>query len=110
MSKLQEYDIEVRSLKAIKGQGLCKFITRIDAVNLLTKVVAIAQGYQNDWYKNLVACLKIGKFTIMMSSKEKRPLKTKENSYVLVSRILFRRNYDGVILRCLPIKKNHDIL
>ena len=46
----------------------------------------------------------------MMSSREKRSLKMKSNSYVLVSRILFRINFEGVLLRCLPIEKNHEIL
>ena len=29
---------------------------------------------------------------------------------MLVSGVLFRRNYDGVLLRCFPIEKNHGIL
>lgn len=45
-----------------------------------------------------------------MSSREKRALKMKANAYVLISRILFRRNYDGVLLRCLSIEKTHEIL
>ena len=46
----------------------------------------------------------------MMSSKEKRALRMKVNSYVLVSRILFKRNYDGVLLRCLIVENIHEIL
>lgn len=34
LKKLQEYDIEVRPLKVVKGQGLCKLIVGIDVVNL----------------------------------------------------------------------------
>lgn len=34
----------------------------------------------------------------------------KESSYVLVLEVLFRRNYDGVHLRCLLVEKNHEIL
>lgn len=34
LEKLKEFDIEVRLLKAVKGQGLCKLIIRIDVVNL----------------------------------------------------------------------------
>ena len=33
-----------------------------------------------------------------------------ENSYVLVFGILFRTNYDGVLLRCLPVEKIQEIL
>ena len=34
----------------------------------------------------------------------------KENSYVIVLGIPFRRNFDGVFLRCFPTKKVHEIL
>ena len=46
----------------------------------------------------------------MMSSREKRALKIKQNSYVLISGIMFRRNYDGVMLRCLLVQETHEIL
>lgn len=110
LAKLQEYDIEVRPLKVVKGQGLCKLIVGIDDVNLSPQAINVAQDYQNDWYKDLVAYLKSGKFPISMSSKEKIYLKMKENSYVLVSGVLFRRNYDGVLLRCFLVEKIHKIL
>ena len=45
-----------------------------------------------------------------MPSKEKRALKMKENPYVFMSGVLFRRNYDGNLLICLPIEETHDIL
>ena len=45
-----------------------------------------------------------------MSSKEKRALKMKVNSYVLVSGIIFKRNYDGVLLRCIHVEKTYEIL
>ena len=34
-----------------------------------------------------------------MSSKERRTLKMKANQYVLIVGILFRRNFDGILLR-----------
>ena len=45
-----------------------------------------------------------------MSSKEKRALKMKANSYVFVLGVLFRRNCDGVLLRCLHVEKTREIL
>ena len=32
------------------------------------------------------------------------------NSYVLISGILFKTNFDGVLLRCFPNEKSHEIL
>lgn len=34
LAKFQEFDIEVRTLKEVKGQGLYKLISGIDAINL----------------------------------------------------------------------------
>jgi hypothetical protein len=34
LAKLQEYDIEIKPLKVVKGQGLCKLMTGIEAVNI----------------------------------------------------------------------------
>ena len=110
LDKLQEYDVDVRPLKLVKGQGLCKLIVGIDVVNLSMQVTSIAQVYQNDWYKYLATYLKIEKLPIMISSKEKGALKIKENSYVLVSMILFKINCDGVLLICLLVEKIHEIL
>jgi hypothetical protein len=36
-----------------------------------------------------------------MSLEERRTLKMETNNYVLVSGVLLRRNFDGVLLRCL---------
>lgn len=47
LEKLQEYDIEVKPLKFIKGQGLCKLITGIDDVNLSPQATAISHDYWN---------------------------------------------------------------
>ena len=33
MAKIQEYDIEIKPLKVVKGQGLCKIITNSDFVD-----------------------------------------------------------------------------
>ena len=45
-----------------------------------------------------------------MSSREKRALKIEANSYVLISRILFKSDFDGVLLRCLRAERTHEIL
>jgi hypothetical protein len=33
LEKIQEYDIEIKNLKYIKGKGLCKFIVNGDLVD-----------------------------------------------------------------------------
>jgi hypothetical protein len=45
-----------------------------------------------------------------MSPKEKRTLKMKSNQYVFISHILFKRNYDGVLLRCVDENKAQELM
>ena len=45
LEKLQEFDIEARPLKEVKGKRLCKLITRFDVVNLLPQAIITTQYY-----------------------------------------------------------------
>jgi hypothetical protein len=45
-----------------------------------------------------------------MSSKERIYLKMKTNQYVLVSGILFWRNINGILLRCLDHSRAQQTL
>lgn len=110
LEKLQEFDIKVRPPKVVKGEGLYKLISGINVVNLSPEDKDSTQNYQSDWYKYLVPYLHSGQFTMMMSSREKRALKMKENPYVIISRILFSRNFDGVLLRCFLFQKDEKTL
>jgi hypothetical protein len=64
----------------------------------------------SEWYKDIIFYLKSGQFPPEMSSKERRTLKMKTNQYVLVSGVLFQRNFDGILLRCLDYPKSREIL
>lgn len=93
-------------MKVVRGQGLCKFMTRIEAINTSSadgfKIVIPETSLENfEWYKHIIFYLKSGQFSPEMSSKERRTLKMKTNNYVLVFEVWFRRNFDGILLRCL---------
>jgi hypothetical protein len=45
-----------------------------------------------------------------MNPKERRTLKMKSNKYVLIIDILFRRNYDGILLRCVDERKAQELM
>jgi hypothetical protein len=94
LAKLQEYDLEIKPLKAIKGQGLCKLMTGNEVVNISPSngFDVVIQGTSlanSEWYKDIIFYLKSGHFSPEMSFKERRILKMKTNQYVLVSRVLF---------------------
>jgi hypothetical protein len=45
-----------------------------------------------------------------MNPKERRTLKMKTNQYVLIVDILLRRNYDGMLLRCVDENQSQELI
>jgi hypothetical protein len=69
-------------------------MTGIEALNIYAPNTsgAITQSSAlstSEWYNEIIFYLKLGKFHVGMSSKERKSLKMKTNSYVLVSGVLF---------------------
>ena len=61
LEKLQEFNIEVRPMKVVKGQGICNLMSDIDAVNLSIPPPGIdcTLNYRNYWYRHLVLYLEM---------------------------------------------------
>jgi hypothetical protein len=92
-------------LKAIKGKGLCKLMVNGNSID---GIISISVGEPLDdleWYRDIIFYLRSIQFHATMSSKERRKLKMKVNQYVLITGILFRRHFDGILLRC--VDENH---
>jgi len=70
--------------------------------------IKILENYE--WYKDIIFYLKYGQFPLKISSKERRKLEMKETHYVLVSRVLFRWNFDGVLLICMDHSKSKEVI
>jgi len=96
--KIQEYDIEINPLKEFKEEGSCKLISNGDYLNgvVLVSIGKPISGFE--WYKDIVFYLKSIQFPVTMDPKERRSLKMKSNQYVLIVDVIFRRNYDGMLL------------
>jgi hypothetical protein len=45
-----------------------------------------------------------------MNPKERRTLKMKSSQYVMIVDILFKRNYDGILLRCVDERKSQELM
>ena len=52
-------------------------------------------------YRDIVHYLQVGLLPDHWNSNQRRVMRLKSASYQIVEGILFRKNYDGVILRCL---------
>jgi hypothetical protein len=104
-AKIQEYDIEIKPLKAVKGQGLCKIIENSDSLDGMISILVGKPMDESEWYIDIIFYLMFGQFPVTMNPKERRTLKMKSSQYVMIDDILFRRNYDGILLRCVDERK-----
>ena len=64
----------------------------------------------SEWYGDIVFYLRSRQFLVTMKPKEQRRLKMKSNQYVLIVDILFKRNYDGILLRCVDENKTQELM
>ena len=69
----------------------------------------------DSWYRDLIHYLQQGYFQEHWNSKQRRTLRLKSSSYLVIDGFLFRKNYDGVLMRCLEhedaakvVKELHD--
>ena len=53
------------------------------------------------WYRDLIHYLQQGYLPKHWSSNQRRALRLKSASYQVIEGVLFRKNYDGVLRRCL---------
>ena len=55
----------------------------------------------NSWYRDLIHYLQEGYFSEHWNPKQRRALHIKSSLYQIIDGVMFRKNYDGVFLRCL---------
>lgn len=95
IAKIQEYDLDIKPTKIVRGKGLCQ---------LIAKNVFDNQEYENsedlprvlfvsttdEWYSDLVYFLTYGECPIDLSFKEKRNTKLKSANFVLWDNNLYK--------------------
>jgi hypothetical protein len=119
---IQEFDLDIKPTKIVRDQGLCKLATKsqdlIESENLgwdnelslwCSEVMYIPPG-QDSWYTDLSYFLHHGTFLEHLNPRERRALRLKSTQYCLINSVLFRRNYDGVLLRCLEKEDAEKVL
>ena len=69
MAVVQEFDIDIRPAKLVRGQGLCKLIANNDS---LDGVIFISVGEPMavlEWYKDIIFYLRSRQFPVTMNPK-----------------------------------------
>jgi hypothetical protein len=112
MAVVQEFDLDIKPTKLVKGQDLCKLeVEAQDQANedsrwenemaLWCNEVAYISSGQDSWYKDLTYLLHHAACPETLKPKERRALRLKYAQYHLINSVLFQINYDVVLLRCL---------
>jgi len=104
---LQEYDIEVKPAKIVRGQYFCRLLT--GASNILANedsgnIVQTSEVCLIDTesqYDDLIFYLNNGYAPPELNYKSKRALRMKANQYELIDDVLFQKKYDSILLRFL---------
>jgi hypothetical protein len=112
MTTLQEYNLEIKPTKIVRGQGLCKL-----AANLEGAQVSSQEGWENElevsnevqyvlaptfsWYNDIKYYLNHCIAPQYLEPNKKKALRLKSIKYHLIDGVLFKKNYDNVFLRCL---------
>jgi hypothetical protein len=113
LTTLQEYDLEIKPAKLVKGQGLCKLAAEAqdpqteqeegwdNEVDMLQNEVLYIPASTNSWYNDLKYYLTHGSSSNHLDARKKRAFRLKSTQYQLIDGVLFRQNYDQVLLRWL---------
>jgi hypothetical protein len=121
MTSLQEYNLEITPAQIFRGQGLCKLVVdsveeRESQINTLIvnqhneKQINCAQVVANSWYENIKFYLTHGSAPRYLDPKNRRALRLKSSSFQLINDVLFRKNFDGVLMRCLEKEQSDKVL
>eukprot|EP00253_Pinus_taeda_P029794 PITA_29794 len=114
ITALHEYDLEIKPANVVRGQGFCKMLAGASQISKnSSEEVQICEVSLNDaesLYANIIYFLKNGYAPSHLDHTKKRALRLKAKQYQLINDILFRKNYDYVLLRCLENTKAEKVL
>ena len=120
IANILEYDIEIKPIKLIKGQGLAKLKneTNFQALDINDldneqemATPQINQAFmQSPWYTDICFVLLNLQAPLGLSRTKKRFLKMKASKFCIIDNVLFWRNHEGILLNCLTIEENDNVL
>ena len=110
VTTLQEYDLEIKPLKIVRGQGLCKLAawsadSSESDLHFFSKPSLFEREFfpistaPDSWYDDIKFFLLHGNAPEHLDPCNKRDLRLISAPYQLIDNILFRKNFEGVLLR-----------
>jgi hypothetical protein len=121
VTSLQEYDLEITPAQIVRGQGLCKLVADSetkqqednDTSNLEQcnqNLICHKKNLVSPWYDNIRFCLQHGSAPHHFDPAKRRALRLKFASFHLVNGILFRQNFDGILMCCIEKDEAEKVL
>jgi hypothetical protein len=120
VSKIQEYDLEIKPTKLIKGQGLAQMLTKgnaqvVDLVcqNNQTRPTLSSKLHrleQHLWYSDIIYFISSLTCPSHLIGHKRRDLRLKETMYCIIKDNLGWNNPDGVILMCVDEIESNKLL
>ena len=115
ISLIQEYDLEIKPIKIVKGQGLAQLLTKKGnnhAINLVEEqeshILRIDENHE--WYKDIVYFLRNLSCLDHLVDHQRRALRLNVEKYTLTQDGLGWRNPDGIILKCVNEEESKTII
>eukprot|EP00253_Pinus_taeda_P018142 PITA_18142 len=116
VTTLQEYDLEIKPAKIVRGQGFCRLlagasnILELGDTDHVEEINQISITNSESQYADLIFYLKNGHAPPNISYKNKRAIRLKAKNFIIIDGVLFRQNYDSVLLRCLEKPEAQKVL
>eukprot|EP00253_Pinus_taeda_P018495 PITA_18495 len=116
VTTLQEYDLEIKPAKIVRGQGFCRLLAGASNIpesgdtDHIEEINQISITDFESQYADLIFYLKNGHAPPNLSCKNKRAIRLKSKNFVIIDDVLFRQNYDSVLLRCLEKPEAQKVL
>jgi len=115
VSKIQEYDLEIKPTKIVKGQGLAQMLieSNQEAIQLRESEqinVVVSELEHDEWYSDLIYYLKNLSCHDHLVDYKRRALRLKAMKYCLTENGLGWKDLDGVLLRCVNQEEAEKLL
>jgi hypothetical protein len=130
LAKIQEFDLEVKPTKIIKGQGLAKFLSESNLKSLWINQLQQTEGFleieeldftaptteiqdkfsTSVWYRDIIHYLLMLQCPSELTSSKDRMLKLHVVKYYIIDAKLYWKDPLGFLLRCLVETETEGVI
>lgn len=114
IAKVQEYDIDIKPTKLVRGCGLCKLIAENNSNGNVAQEselpLVLFVSTTDEWFSNIAHFLTYGECPAHLTPREKRTIKLKAAKYIIWGDVLYKKGVDGTFLRCVDKEQRKKLL